>query len=124
MFTTRSAPKLQGRAAEIKDFGPVLVKLWSKYMNGALSVHQKILIVLQGSAHLDEILSEHSSDFALPEAAADDLISTAFIYLSVWYELSLHFKQDDVPLFGLTSKAHLLMHCCLLARSCEGYPTN
>ncbi len=28
MFTTKSAPKLKGKAAEIKDFGPVMVEIW------------------------------------------------------------------------------------------------
>ena len=116
MFTTKSAPKLQGKAAEIKDFGPVLVRLWRKYSNPRLLIHQKIMVVLQGSAHCDTILDDHKTEFALPEAAADDLISTCFIYLSAWYEVWMHFKGDDVPLFGMTAKAHLLMHSCLLSR--------
>ena len=116
MFTTKSAPKLQGKAAEIKDFGPVMVELWKKYMNPRKTMHAQILIILEGSAHCDKILAEHPSDFALPPDAADDLISTCFIYLSAWYDVSMHFKNDEVPLFGMTAKAHLLMHSCLLSR--------
>jgi len=70
-----------------------------------------------GSAHCDEILADHPSDFALPDAAADDLIATAFIYLATWYEFFEHFKGEDVPLFGLTGKGHILLHACLLSRS-------
>jgi hypothetical protein len=66
---------------------------------------------------LDEILEEHRSEYALPEAAADALIKTAFVYLSVWYDVFLHYKDGDVPLFGLTGKGHILMHSCLLSRS-------
>ena len=77
---------------------------------------RKILIVLGGSAHLDKILTNHPSDFVLPKDAAQDLISTGFIYLAVWREVFEHFKDADMPLFGLTAKAHLLMHFCILSR--------
>ena len=49
MFHTKSQPKLQGKAGEIKDLGPVMVKVWEKYMNPNLLIHQKILVVLQGA---------------------------------------------------------------------------
>jgi hypothetical protein len=86
----------------------------------------KILVVLEGSAHMDEILDDHPSDFALPPEAADDLIATAFIYLSTWYEVFLHFKALDIalPLFGLTGKGHILMHACLLSRYGFSHHTN
>ena len=48
MFTTKSQPKLQGKAGEVKDLGPVMVKVWEKHMNPNLLIHQKILVVLQG----------------------------------------------------------------------------
>ena len=72
--------------------------------------------VLPGSAHLDEILAEHPTELALPKEAADDLIATAFIYLQTWYEVYQHFKDGDQLLFGLTGKAHILLHACLLSR--------
>lgn len=121
MFTTKSAPKLQGRAAEIKDMGPVMVKLWEKYGNLNLDMHKKILVILKGSVHCDEILADHPSDYVLPNEAADDLTATAHIYLSTWYEVSQHCKDDDIPLFGITAKAHFLLHCCLSSRSCLSY---
>ena len=42
MFTTKSAPKLKGKAADIKDLGPVLAKIWKKYYNAGLEIHRKI----------------------------------------------------------------------------------
>ena len=48
MFNKKSQPKLMGKAGEVKYLGPVMVKIWEKYMNPALLIHQKILIVLQG----------------------------------------------------------------------------
>ena len=49
MFHTKSQPKLKGKAAEVKDLGPVMVKVWEKHMNPNLLIHQKILVVLKGS---------------------------------------------------------------------------
>ena len=49
MFTTKSQPKLKGKAGEVKDLGPVMVRVWRKHMNPNLEIHQKILVVLQSS---------------------------------------------------------------------------
>ena len=49
MFTGKSQPKLKGKAAEVKDLGAVMVLVWQKHMNPSLRIHQKILLVLQGS---------------------------------------------------------------------------
>ena len=48
VFHTKSQPKLKGTAGEVKDLGPVMVKVWEKHMNTALLIHQKILVVLKG----------------------------------------------------------------------------
>ena len=29
----------------------------------------------------------------------------------------MHYKSGDHPLFGLTGKAHIMLHACLLSRS-------
>ena len=49
MFTTKSQPKLKGKAAEVRDMGPVMVRVWRKHMNANLLIHQKILVVLGNS---------------------------------------------------------------------------
>ena len=48
MFHKRSQPKLMGKAGEVKDLGPVMVKVWEKHMNTNLLIHQKILVMLKG----------------------------------------------------------------------------
>jgi hypothetical protein len=48
MFHTKSQPKLQGKAGEVKDLGPVMVMVWEKHMNPNLLIHQKILLMLKG----------------------------------------------------------------------------
>ena len=76
-----------------------------------------VLLLPSGSAHCDQILEDHPSEFCLPADQADDLIATAFIYLTTWMEVFEHFKGGDQPLFGLTGKGHILLHACLLSRS-------
>ena len=116
MFNSKSQPQLKGKAAEVRDLSPVMARVWKKIHNPGMSVHRNILVVLEGSAHLDQILNDHPNDIALPEDAANDLIATAFIMLSTWLEFFEHFKDCDVLLFGLTGKGHQLMHACLLSR--------
>ena len=79
MFTTKCQPKLKGKAADIKDMGPVLKNIWKKYYNSKLAVHEKILTVLEGSAHLDAVLDAHPADYTLSEEVTADLVGTAFI---------------------------------------------
>ena len=48
MFHAKSQPKMRGKAAEIKDFLPVVLALWRHFSNPKLILHQKILYVLEG----------------------------------------------------------------------------
>ena len=116
MFTTKSTPKLKGKAHEVKSLGPVLLKVFRVFMNVELALHRKIELLLRWSAHMDAIIDDNAALFALPEHDACDLIATGSGYLTVFYELSLVFKDTDVGLFSVTSKAHYLMHICILSR--------
>jgi len=82
-----------------------------------LFVMASMIITYQGSAHCDEILATHPTHFCLPPAEADELTACAFVYLAVWQELFEHYKNEPQPLFGLTGKAHIMLHACLLSRS-------
>ena len=117
MFTTKSTPKLKGKAAEVKDLGPVLLAVFRRLMNKKLWLHRQIEIMLRGSAHCDSLLEEQTDVYALPQSVAADLISTGFSYLAVWSGVAQYFRGTYDQLFGLTAKAHLLMHCCILSRS-------
>ena len=116
MFHKRSAPKMVGTACELVDLGPVAVIIWKKYYDANNDLHRKILLMLEGSAHLDEILETHATRFALPTDAARDLVATARVYLSVWTEVASHFKDLELPLYSQTSKAHFLFHSCKQAQ--------
>ena len=65
---------------------------------------------------MDELLFTHKRLFALPDAVAEDLTATCMMTFSVQYQLFHHFKKEKLPLFGLTSKAHSLCHCCLQSK--------
>ena len=114
MFTAKAGPKLKGKAGEVKDLGPVMHKIWLKYYNKELDLHKSIEYMLRVSAHLDKILDDYPTEFVLPDTAAEDLIVSGFTYMAVWADVQEQLKHHK--LFGLTSKAHLLMHCCLLSR--------
>ena len=70
--------------------------------------------------HLDKTLHDNRHLYALPKNVAEDLTSTALLSFSVQYELFKHFKSEKLPLFGLTSKAHSLTHCCMQSEYSEG----
>ena len=52
MFTTMSQPKLKGKAAEVKDMGPVMLEVFKHFHNPNLVIHQKIRVVLEGPTPL------------------------------------------------------------------------
>ena len=52
MFTTKSQPKLKGKAAAVKDMGPVMLEVFKHFHNPNLVIHQKILVVLEGPTPL------------------------------------------------------------------------
>jgi len=118
MFSSKSSAKpiLKGRAAEVKCLGPVLHEIWQRYMNTRIELHNNVELVLRGSRHLDFIIDNSPDSYALDETQSEDLIVTGFGYLSVWRDLAQDCKERGMPIFGMTAKAHFLMHCCLLSR--------
>ncbi len=48
MFNTKSQPKLRGKAAEVKDMGPVLLEVCHDLLNSEVSIHQRIVAILEG----------------------------------------------------------------------------
>ena len=52
MFHSKSQPKMKGKAAEIKDFGPVLLACCREFLNQKLVLHQKIIFVMEGIVRL------------------------------------------------------------------------
>ena len=119
MFSaTRGKKVLKGKACEVKGLGPVLLVLWRQFMNKNIDLHVKVEAVLTGSCRMDEIIDGHPGLYGLPQIAAADLVATGHVYFCEWYSLQKLCKELHLPgLFGMTSKAHFLMHCAILSRS-------
>jgi len=66
MISTKTGPKLKGKAAEVKHLAHPLHDAWKAYSNPHLEIHQKIEMALRLGCHLDDILDEHSDEFVLP----------------------------------------------------------
>ena len=68
MFTGKKggSTKLRGKAAEVRYFGHVLLRIWRMHMSQARSVHRKILKMLEASCEMETILENHRDAFALP----------------------------------------------------------
>ena len=116
MFSTKSSPKLKGKAGEVKDLVQVLHKVWLKYLNPLLEIHRKIEIVLRTSAHMGKVLEEGYGEFVLSSRGYNDLEATGMMHLDVFWQLRQYFAEENYPLFQLTSKGHYLMHCCFLSK--------
>lgn len=118
MFVRRSGfPKLRGKAAEIRHLGPALLSLWNSHCNPNLLVHRRISLVLKCNVQMESILTEHRYDFSLPPQAAAAFKHAAFSMAQLQTQLAEHFLDSDVPLFDITPKTHMVMHCALLAGS-------
>ena len=49
MFTTKSQPKLKGKAAEVHDFAEPLLNACYHFMNPENGIHQQVVQVLEGT---------------------------------------------------------------------------
>ena len=65
---------------------------------------------------MDEILSEHKTEFCLPDDVADELVRVCSESFRIQYELFLHFQAESLPVFGMTTKHHYFEHTCLQSR--------
>ena len=112
-------PKLRGKAAEIKDFGPALMALWRQHMR-PVKIHQMIHLMLKLNVQLESILTEHKNEIVLPTEAANCFRDAAFSICQLQSQIAQHFIEQSAEcgskLFDVTSKTHFVLHCALLAR--------
>ena len=112
----KKCPKLRGKACEIKYFGDVLLALWKKYMNGAIKVHQQVLLMLRLNCKLESLISEHKHEVTFPGPAAKEFQEAAFHMCSLQQVVANHFEEDGHSLFATTSKNHMLLHIAMLSK--------
>jgi len=115
MFNSRTGIKLKGKAAEVKHLGPILLELFQEYMNPLIAIHRQTELVLRLLVHLDVVVDRDPDAVALSDADSSELLGTCQACFCVWTEVSEHWKGEGVPIFGLTSKAHMLVHACILS---------
>lgn len=108
--------QLRGRAAEIKGLGKPLLKVWEHYMNKALSMHNRIRLMLQLNCDLDDQLDSHKGCYRLPLDAAAAHATTAFTMMSLYQELGEELQEEGIRCFSVTIKHHVLCHCALNAK--------
>lgn len=109
-------PKLRGKAAEIRHMCRPMSALWRRYMNSHLLVHRQIDLMLRLNIEVEQILTDAGGAYALVPAEADRLEQATFSMMQLCVQIADHFIEAGEPLFDMTSKAHALVHCVLLAR--------
>ena len=88
-------------------------------MNPTIALHEKVLLLLQLSIKLDQIVDSQDPDrFTMDEGTRQDLENSCRAFLLMWSDVQKCFTQDDKnALFHITIKAHMLVHACLLSAS-------
>ena len=114
---TGKYPKLRGKASEIRHFGPALLALWSRHQNPHLVLHQRITLMLKQNVHLEEMITFHKDDFALPPGPAQEFEETANSMLLLLSQVADHFVEEGMKCFDITSKCHMLQELAILSRS-------
>ena len=87
-------------------------------MNASLDVHKKIKLMLQFNCQMESILDTYADCFKLPPDEAKQFLKCGFVMYQLQTDLHQHFQVDDgcaKTLFSVTSKAHMVMHSCLLS---------
>ena len=115
MFTRESCwrnmfPKLKGRAAEVKHFGPALMKAFATMMDTGNDDHHSIHLALQMSVNIDRILDDYPDAFTLPPREAERFQGAVFIYLKHLTSLASRFNSRGRMVFNITVKTHCLAH--------------
>ena len=109
-------PKLRGKAAEIKGFGPVVLALFSKFMNPNLEIHKAIRAMLKLNVQMESILDQYKHHIALPSRPATQFKNCATGMAQMQLKCCQHFLgEPDIKAFNITSKTHMVVHSALLA---------
>ena len=103
-------PKLKGRAAEIKHFGPALLYPCRQMFSPGDTDHDAIILSLEMGTKMDVILDSHPDAFVLPREVATVFQGAAFVYMNQVSPLADRFNTAGRMLFNITVKSHFLCH--------------
>ena len=114
----KTSPKLRGKGALIKAMGPLLLSMWSEWMDQTCPWHAKIKTMLKLNCSLEKILAEDQSEMALSKERSDMFIKFCFGMCQLHRELAVHFYSGfERALFPDIPKIHPLLHIALSSGS-------
>lgn len=114
MFVKKhGAPKLRGKGAQIKAFGPLLLDLWLRWMDQECPWHCKIRAMLKLNCSLEKILADEAGNMALSHERSELFTRYAFGMCQIHRDLAINYQGFDRPLFPDIPKMHPLLHISL-----------
>ena len=108
-------PRLKGKAAEIRDFGPPLLHVLSRYVNMADCAHKWAFEALQYTVRMEQLYKEHIQAYRLPPSAAVELFMCSLQFGPRVCALRRHWGSAEL-LYRVTGKLHIICHSCFLSR--------
>ena len=75
--------------------------------------HEAILLGLEMSWQMDEILNDHPTAFTLPPGAYEKFKACGLVFLSQFNFLAQSYNTDGDMVFNVTVKCHMLCHIIL-----------
>ena len=113
-------PILRGKAAEVRNIGKPLLKVFVQHMNPKLRSHKNIKLAMQLSTRFEDILDEHEDEWVLPPAGQDELLKCAVGFCQACTAIGHEFHdRQHKSLFNFTIKFHYLIHIALMAKFCN-----
>ena len=112
----RGGPKLRGKGAEIKYLASPMLRIWEKYMNAGLQIHNEIKVMLKLNLVVENLLIQYRGEVSLgPDARQfQDALDGM---LALQSKIASHFQQhEERAIFSITEKSHYLQHSAMLAR--------
>jgi hypothetical protein len=117
MFVSSSGfPKLKGSAAAVRHIGKPLLHTFEQHMDPSNDDRRRILLGLRMSTRFEDILSDSSHLFKLPDAAHRDLVDTTLAFLNIVTSLGNSFHSRGELYFNFTVKFHYLIHIALSSK--------
>ena len=112
----RQFPRLKGKAAEVRCFGPALAAAFAEFCAPDDPQHRQIKLALNLMENVESILDFHKDEFRLPPAAAQDLKMSLFAWVQVNATLGHYYHNRNTLLFHFTVKFHYMCHIGLVAQ--------
>lgn len=110
-------PKLRGKAAEVKAFGPLLLQMWTAFSNKNKPEHKLIRLLLKKNVKFDETLDQHptSDYYNLPSEVHKEFVEDAFSVAQMHKQLNEIYAAQDMKVFNVTAKTHCVLHIAMAA---------